>query len=161
MTATLCFVAERVHAALGAQMRVGAGLEVVIVTAWGTRCIKVARWAWCIVAWCAVVELTRCALALTLWSIAIARWSLFATACRTVTKLGTITIACRAIAHTVTAYMATWAWCAAFRGTTLTATTATTIATTASGFGVANALHHFTACSFGCSSHHVTAWRLA
>jgi hypothetical protein len=43
----------------------------------------------------------------------------------------------------------------------LTTTTATTIATTASGFGVANALHHFAASRFGCCSHHVTAWGLA
>ena len=43
----------------------------------------------------------------------------------------------------------------------MTTTTATAIATTASGFGVANALHHFAASGFGCSSHHVTAWGLA
>jgi hypothetical protein len=41
------------------------------------------------------------------------------------------------------------------------AATTTTIAATGSGFGVANALHHFAAGGFGCSSHHVTAWGLA
>jgi hypothetical protein len=43
---------------------------------------------------------------------------------------------------------------------TTLAATAATIATTASGFGVANTLHHFAACGFGCSRHHVTAWGL-
>jgi hypothetical protein len=45
--------------------------------------------------------------------------------------------------------------------TTLAATATAAIATAASGFGVANALHHFTACGFGSSCHHITAWWLA
>ena len=141
-------------------MRVGAGLEVVVVTAWSARCVKVAWWTWCIVAWATVIKLAGCTLTLALWSIAITCWA-FAAARRTVTKLGAFTIACGTIAHTVTAYMAAGARCAAFGGATLTTTTATAIATTASGFGVANALHHFAASGFGCSSHHVTAWGLA
>ena len=59
MTATLCFVAKGVHATLGAQVCVGARLEVVIVTAWRTGCVEVARWAWA-----TVVKLARRALAL-------------------------------------------------------------------------------------------------
>ncbi len=160
MTATLCFMAKSVHAALGAQVRVGAWLEVVVVTARRTRCVKVARWTWCIAAWATVVKLARCALTLDIarLAIAITRWA-FAAARWAVTQLGALTIACRAVTHTVTAHMAVGArGPAAF--TTLAAT-ATAIATTASGFGVANALHHFTACSFGCSSHHITAWGLA
>ena len=159
MTATLCFMAKGVHAALGAQVRVGAGLKVVVVTARCARCVKVTRWTWRIVAWATVVKLARGALALTLWSIAITCWA-FAAAGWAVTKLGALAFACGTIAHTVTAHVAVRTRCAAFRGTTATATT-TTIATTASGFGVANALHHFTACSFGSSCHHVTAWGLA
>jgi hypothetical protein len=141
-------------------VRVGAWLEVIIVTTWGARCIKVAWWTWRIVAWATVVKLARCALtlaiarlaiAITCWAFAAARWA--------VTQLGAFTIACRAVTHTVTAHMAVGArGAAAF--TTLAAT-ATPIATTASGFGVANALHHFATCSFGCSSHHITAWGLA
>jgi hypothetical protein len=50
---------------------------------------------------------------------------------------------------------------AAFTTLAALAATATPIATTASSFGVANTLHHFAACGFGCSSHHVTAWGLA
>ena len=56
-----------------------------------------------------------------------------------------LAIARRAVSHTVTADMAIGA-----RRTTTTC-----------GFGVANALHHFAACGFGCSSHHVAAWGLA
>jgi hypothetical protein len=157
-------MAKGIHAALGAQVRVGTGLEVVVVTAWGARRVKVTRWTWCIVAWATVVKLARGALALALsisrLSVAITCWA-FAAACRTVTKLGAFAIACGTIAHTVTAHMAIRARCTAFGSTTLTTTTATTIATTASGFGVANALHHFAACCFGGSCHHVTAWGLA
>lgn len=141
-------------------MRVGAGLEVVVVTAWSARCVKVAWWTWCIVAWATVIKLAGCTLTLALWSIAITCWA-FTAACRTVTKLGAFTIACGTIAHTVTAHMAIRARCATFRSTTLTTTTATAIATAASGFGVANALHHFAACSLGCCSHYVAAWGLA
>ena len=70
MTAALCFVAKSVHATLGAQVCIGTRLEVVIVTAWRTRCVKVARWTWAVIAWAPVVELTRRALAL--WAIAVA-----------------------------------------------------------------------------------------
>ena len=96
-------------------MRVGAGLEVVVVTAWSARCVKVARWTWCIVAWATVVKLARGALALSIsrLAVAITCWA-FATACRTFTKLGAFTIACGAITHTVTAHMATGARCTAF-----------------------------------------------
>ena len=77
-----------------------------------------------------------------------------------ITKLfSALTVAWWTVAHTVTAHMAVGA-----RGTatftTLTATAAA-IATTASGFGVANALHHFTARGFGCCCHHIAAWGLA
>ena len=162
MTATLCFMTKSVHAALGAQVRVGAGLEIVVVAAWRARCVKVAWWTWCIAAGTTVVKLARGTLTLTIARLAVAvtRWAFTATR-GTVTKLGAFAIACRTIAHTVTAYMAIRARCATFRSATLTTTTATTIATTASGFGVANALHHFTACSFGSRCHHVTAWGLA
>ena len=146
MTAPLCFVAKGIHAALGAQMRVGAGLEVIIVTTGRTGCIKVARWARCIVAWATVVELTGLALTRAL------TWLAIAITCRTVIArwavsqlLGALAVARRAVPHTVTAHM----------------TIGTRGATAASGFGVANALHHFTACGFCCSGHHVTAWRLA
>jgi hypothetical protein len=151
---------KSVHAALGAQMCIGTGLEVVVVTAWGARCVKVTRWARRIVAGTTVVKLARGTLALALWSIAITRWT-FAAAWGTVTKLGAFAIACRTIAHTVSAHMTVRSRCAAFRRSTLATTAAATIATTASGFGVANALHHFTACSFGSSCHDVTAWGLA
>lgn len=152
MTATLCFMAKGVHAALGAQVRVGTGLEVIVVTARCARRIKVAWWTWAVVAWTTVVELTRWALTLALWAIVATGWAI-------AELLGAFTVACWAVTHTVTAHVAVGArGTAAF--TTLTAT-ASAIATTASGFGVANALHHFTACGFGCSSHHVTAWGLA
>ena len=72
MTAPLRFVTKGVHAALGAQVRVGTRLEVVIVTAWRTRCVKVAGWTWAVIAWTPVVELTGGALALALWAIAVA-----------------------------------------------------------------------------------------
>jgi hypothetical protein len=160
LTATLCFVAKGVHAALGAQVRVGTWLELVVVATWGAGRIEITRWAWCIVAGAAVVELAGWTSALVLWAIAVTGWTL-AAAWGTVTQLGAFAIACRAITHTVTAHMATGARCAAFGVTTLATTTASAIATAASGFGVANALHHFTACGFGCSSHHVTAWGLA
>ena len=65
---------------------------------------------------------------------------------RAVTELfSALAIARRAVSHTVTADMAIGA-----RRTTTTC-----------GLGVANALHHFTACGFGSSGHDVTAWGLA
>jgi hypothetical protein len=138
LTAPLSFVAKGVHAALGAQVGVGTGLEVVIVTTWGAWRIKVARGARCIVAWATVVELTGWALALTLRTV-IRAW-------RTITELfSALAIARRAVSHTVAADMAIGA-----RRTTTTC-----------GLGVANALHHFTACGLRCSSHHVSAWGLA
>jgi hypothetical protein len=164
LTATLCFVTKRVHAALGAQMRVGAGLELVVIAAGCAGGVEVTGRARCVAAWTAVVKLTGWASTLTIsrLSIAITRGTLFATACGTVTELSTFAIACRAIAHAVTAHMAAGARGAAFRGTALATTTATTrIATAACGFGVANALHHFAACCFGGSCHHVAAWGLA
>ena len=98
-------------------MRIGTGLEVVVVTAWGARRVKVTRWTWCIVAWATVVKLTRTAstLALTIarLAVAVACWA-FAAACRTVTKLGAFAVACRTIAYTVTAHMAIRARCTAF-----------------------------------------------
>jgi hypothetical protein len=164
LTATLRFMTKGVHAALGAQVCIGTGLEVIVVTAWGARRVKVTRWTWRIVAWATVVKLARgastLALSIARLAVAITCWA-FAAACRTVTKLGAFTIACGTIAHAVTAHMAAGARCATFGGATLTTTTATTIATAASGFGVANTLHHFTASGFGCSRHHVTAWGLA
>lgn len=164
MTATLCFVAKGVHAALGAQVRVGAGLELVVVATWGAGRIEITRLAWCIVAWAAVVELTgwTSTLALSISRLAIAITSrTLAAAWRAVTELGALTIACGAIAHTVTADMATGAWGATFGAATLATATTTRVATAASSFGIANALHHFAARGFGCSSHHVTAWWLA
>jgi len=160
LTATLCFVAKGIHAALGTQVCVGTGLEVVVVTAWRTRCVKVARWTWCIVARATVVELTGLtwAWALTWLAIAIAYRTVIAW--RAIAKLlGALAVARRAITYTVTAHVAVGA-----RGTAAfaaLAATACAIATAACGFGVANALHHFTACRFGCSRHHVAAWRLA
>ena len=158
LTATLCFVAKGIHAALGAQVCVGTGLEVVVVTAWRTGCVKVARWTWCIVARATVVELTGLTWALIWLAIAIAYRTVIAW--RAIAKLlGALAVARRAVTYTVTAHVAVGA-----RGTASFATlaaTAAAIATTASGFGVANALHHFTACRFGCRSHHVAAWRLA
>ena len=118
MTAALCFVAKGVHAALGSQVRVGAWLEVVVVTARRTRCVKVARWTWCIVAWATVVELTRWALALR--AVVATGWA--------ITKLfSALTVAWRTVTHTVTAHVAV--------GARSTATATATIATTASGFG--------------------------
>ena len=149
MTATLCFVAKGVHAALRAQVCVGTRLEVVIVTAWRTGCVKVARWTWAIVAWATVVELTGLTWALTWLAIAIAYRTIITW--RAIAKLlGTLAVARRAVTHAVTAHMAVGT-----RGT------ATAVATAASGFGVPNALHHFTARGFRCSGHHVTAWGLA
>ena len=143
MTATLSFMAKGVHATLGTQVRVGAWLEVVVVTARCARRIKVAGWTWCVVTWATVVKLTGWALTLALRAIVRARWA--------ITKLfSALTVAWRAVTHTVTAHMAVGA-----RGT------ATAVATAASGFGVANALHHFTARGFRCSGHHITAWGLA
>jgi len=155
-------MAKGVHAALRAQVRVGAGLEVVIVTTRRTGCVKVAGRTRCIAAWTAVVKLTWRALALIRLAVAVA--------CGTITTGGTIakllwaiTIACWTLAVAVTAHMAIGTWCTAFGAGALTATSAaaasTTIATTSVvTFGVANALHHFAACGFGCRSHHVTAW---
>jgi hypothetical protein len=65
------------------------------------------------------------------------------------------------IAHTVTTHMAVGAGRAAVGAAALAGSSAATVATTASGFGVANALHHFTACCFGCGRHHVATWGLA
>ena len=69
MTATLCFMAKGVHAALGSQVCVGAWLEVVVVTARCARRIKVAGWTWCVVARATVVKLTGWALTLALWAV--------------------------------------------------------------------------------------------
>ena len=163
LTAPLCFVAKGVHATLGAQVRVGAGLEVVIITAWCARRVKVTRWTRCLVAWATVVKLARRTWTLALGAIAVTRWA-FAAAWRTVSELSAFAIAWRTIAHTVSAHMTVGSRCAAFRistlATPLTATT-TPVATAACGFGVANALQHFTARCFGSCSHHVTAWGLA
>ena len=107
MTATLCFMAKGIHAALGAQVCVGTGLEVVVVTAWRTGCVKVARWAWCIVAWATVVELTGLtwAWALTWLAIAIACWAVIAW--RAIAKLlGALAVARWAVTYTVTAHVA-------------------------------------------------------
>ena len=158
LTAALCFVTKGVHAALRAQVRVGTWLEVIIVATWRAWCIKVTGWTGSIVTWAAVVELTGRACALALWAVAVTGRTI-TIAWRAVTQLRTFTIACGAVAHTVTAHMAIGAWCTTTFAT-LTAT-ATCIAATASGFGVANALHHFAACGFGRCSHHVTAWGLA
>jgi len=159
LTTTLCFMAKSVHAALGAQVCVGTGLKVVVVTTWCARCIKVRRRTWCIVAGAAVVELTRWTLTLALWTVAVTRGTIVATRWAVTELLGAFTLALRAVTHTVTAHVAVGArGAAAF--TTLAAS-ATTIATTASGFGVANALHHLATCGFGSSCHHITAWRLA
>ena len=112
MTATLCFMAKGVHAALGAQMCVGAGLEVVVVTAWRTGCVKVTRRTWRIVARSTVVKLTGWTL--TLWAIVGAG--------RAVTELfGAFAFAWRTVTHTVTAHMAVGA-----RGTTAFTTLAAT-----------------------------------
>ena len=167
LTAALCFVAKRIHAALGAQVGVGAGLKVVIVTTRCTGCIKVTRCARCVVAWTAVVKL-----AWPTWTLAIARLAVAVTgrtiiaAWWTVIKLGAFAVACGAIAHAVTAHMAVGAGCAAlcistFGAALTTTTTTTAVATAACGFGVTNALQHFTARCFGSGSHHVTAWGLA
>ena len=143
----MCFVAKGVHAALCAQVRIGTGLEIVIVVARCTRCVKVARLTWAIVAWTAVVELTW--LTLTLRAVVRTRW--------TVTKLfGALTIASRTVADAVTAHMAVRT-----RGSATFTTTASSVAATASGFVVANTLHHFTTCGLGRCGHHVTAWGLA
>jgi hypothetical protein len=59
---TLGFVAKRVDTTLRAQVRIGAGLEVVIVV--------VTRFTWSLVAWSTVVKLARWALtALTPWTL--------------------------------------------------------------------------------------------
>ncbi len=128
LTATLCFMAKGVHAALGAQMCVGAGLEVVVVTAWRTGCVKVTRRTWRIVARPTVVKLTG-------WTLTL--WAIVGTG-RAVTELfGAFAFAWRTVTHTVTAHMAV--------GTGRAATMATAIAATftACTFGFANALHHF------------------
>jgi hypothetical protein len=93
-------------------MRVGAGLKVVIVTAWGLRCVKVTRWTWCIVAWATVVKLARGARPLAWLTIAVTCWTI-AAAWRAITKLCAFAIACGTIAHTVTAHMAAGARCTA------------------------------------------------
>jgi hypothetical protein len=149
-TTALGFVAKSVDTTLRAQVCIGTRLEIVIVTTWRTGCVKVARWAWAIVAWTTVVKLAW--RALTLRAV-VGAW-------RAIAELfGALTIAWRAVTHTVTAHVAVGT-----RGATTfatLATTATPIAATASGFGVANALHHFTACGLGCSRHHIAAWGLA
>ncbi len=67
MTATLRFVTKRIDTTLCAQVRIGAGLKIVIVM---TRCTRfvVAWWAWTVVTRLAIV-LTRWAIAL--WTVAV------------------------------------------------------------------------------------------
>ena len=141
MTAALGFVTKGIDTALRAQVRIRAGLEIIVVAR--DTGLVVARWTWAIVAWSAVVKLTWGTL--TLWAIAVA-WG-------TIAELfGAFTIAaCRAFAVAVAADMAIGAGCTAF------ATTATAVGSLA----FANALHHFAACRFGGSCHHITAWGLA
>jgi uncharacterized membrane protein (Fun14 family) len=144
-------MAKRVHATLGAQMGVGARLEIVIVMvtwlAWAilarTTVVKLAWWALATLA----ATMTLRAIATACVAIGIAWWA--------VTQgLAAFTIAWRSIAHAITADMAIRAWgSAAF--STLAATA------TASGLVVADALHHFAACGFGRCRHDVAAWGLA
>ena len=65
----MCLVAKGIHAALGAQVRIGARLEIVVVTTWRAGGVKVAGRAWAFIAGSTVVELARRALAL--WAIAV------------------------------------------------------------------------------------------
>ena len=148
---TLGFVAKRIHTALRAQVGVCARLEVVIVVVtWLTGSF---------IAWATVVELAGWALAtlaaMSLRAIAtacvavgVAWWAIAQGFC------AWLAIACRSVTHAVAADMAVGA-----RGSAAFATWAATA--TASGLVVTDALHHFTACGFGCSSHHVAAWWLA
>ena len=89
------------------------------------------------IAWATVVEL--------------AGWALATLAAMSLRAIAT---ACRSVTHAVAADMAVGA-----RGSAAFATWAATA--TASGLVVTDALHHFTACGFGCSCHHVAAWWLA
>jgi hypothetical protein len=150
LTTPLSFMAKGIHTALGAQVCIGAGLEVVIVASWCARCVEVAGWARAVIAGATVVKLTGWALTLRAIAVTcrtvIARWTVPQLLCA-------LAIAGWAVTQAITADMAIRTWC--------TAATTTTVAATTSGFGVANALHHFTACSFGCSSHHIAAWGLA
>lgn len=141
--ATLGFVAKGVHTTLGSQVRVGAGLEVVIVVARCARCIKVTWWAWAAIARATVVKLTGWALALR--TIAVTCRAVIAPGWAFTKLLSAFTFAWRAVTQTVTADVAVGA-----RGSA-----------TACGFGIANALHHFAASSFSRSRHDVTAWGLA
>ncbi len=152
LTAALGFVAKGVHAALGAQMRVGAGLEVVVLTAWRARLVvtwharfKVAWGTGCVWTRATVVELACGTRALALGAVTVTRW---------------------ALAVAVAAHMAVGAWGTAFAVTAFTArcwaTATASAATTARGaFGVTDALHHFVARCFGSGGHHVAAWGLA
>jgi hypothetical protein len=70
LTATLCFVPKRIDTTLCAQVRIGAGLKVVIVMTRRARFV-VARWAWTVVAWLAIV-LTRWAIALRTVAVTVA-----------------------------------------------------------------------------------------
>ena len=141
--ATLGFVAKGVHATLRAQVRVGAGLKVVIVVARCARCIKVTWWAWAAIARATVVKLTGWALALR--TIAVTCRAVIATGWAFTKLLSAFTFAWRAVTQAVTADVAVRT-----RGTA-----------TACSFGIADALHHFAACGFGRSRHDVTAWGLA
>ena len=67
LTATLCFVTKGVDTTLCAQVRIGAGLKVVVVMTGWARFV-VTRWAWTVVARLSIV-LTRWAVAL--WTIAV------------------------------------------------------------------------------------------
>ena len=136
-------MSKGVHAALGAQVRIGTGLEVVIVTARCARRIEVTGWTWCVIAGGAVVKLTRWALAL--WTIAVTHGAIVAAWWTVCELFAAFAVTRWAVTHTVTVHMAVGA-----RGTTA-----------ACGFGVAHALHHFTARGFGSCGHHVTAWGLA
>ena len=135
MATALGFVTKGIHAALGAQVRVGTGLEVVVIAR--RTGFVVARWARSTVAWTAVVKLAGRTLAL--WTVAVA-WG-------TVTKLfGALAVAAgRAFAVAVAVDMAI--------RTGRTATAAM------GGFGCANTVHHFLAgCARGSSHHIASRW---
>ncbi len=110
MATALGFMTKGIHAALRAQVRVGTGLEVIVVTR--RTGFVVAWWARTVVAWTAVVKLARWALALRTVAVA---WG-------AVTELfGAFAFAWRTVTHTVTAHMAVGA-----RGTTAFTTLAAT-----------------------------------
>ena len=75
MAAALGFVAKRVDATLCAQVRVGAGLKVVVVVAWCARCC-ITRWTRHVAARRAVVKLTGRALSLRTIAVVAARWTI-------------------------------------------------------------------------------------